>query len=788
MTQPIPLTEARGGEGASHYIEGGRAVFNEDFVVQDVVSHLISATCRLEIDVVVLPSWSAKGAKGERLVARCSVQPNGPEAVRALPCVLSLQMLSPRLRRVIPGCILKLGLKAIRFRSRTLTKSRAVFPYEREVNALSDSDSYNAGEAGRDGVDMEGSESESGSESGSGDGRRKNRRRKKGGRDRPSESESSLALNDLETGGRALMERRTELHRLPPLTYLPIPPSLLAPKGKPAAGTPAFPRASLGATPISQTIPGTHSLAYSRDGSLLAAGVQVTADTSAIRLHDPDTGTLLADLGPHFGPIYSLAFNETGSLLACASGDGVVSVWWTGPVYSADSATLPISGAETSSCLWAVIEHASPVYAVSFLPLSHSDSGEAPVEYLASAGLGECVSLWVLPGPSQHTESPANILLRHPIHTLTDPLTHVNALSAMRVQARGAGDAPAVALVAADESGGIHKWEVSVCDPPQSVPAAAAQELPRGVTLQMGQVSVRGHVAYSEASPGVGVRSLVMVGRDAREVADPVQRQQVRGVWSGKVLYRSPDGTTHGFDTEFRLPFGTFSPPPPTPFPVAGLHPLSLSPCGSVCACGQFDGSFVLYASHSGATLSVHYPVVDGLGMRGRGGAETDSVYVPGLRACVALRPKVGQVATGYLCLRQPGVIASVSGIPHMVPAQRIPSAVPLFTTPYTHTADTAVISADPASATATDTLQISTGPALAASSLGASRTRAIPSLEESDMRRTRLKAQEQQQAREAFLVRQTQAQQEQGVAATLGSMQELMNTFLSATQGGTRR
>jgi WD40 repeat protein len=93
---------------------------------------------------------------------------------------------------------------------------------------------------------------------------------------------------------------------------------------------------------------GWHGIAFSRDGTILAA----TAPVNKVRLFDSATGEVLADLeAPNCRGITSLAFNHDGTQLAVCESQDVLRVWdlrqvrrqleelgldWNQPPYRAD--------------------------------------------------------------------------------------------------------------------------------------------------------------------------------------------------------------------------------------------------------------------------------------------------------------------------------------------------------------------------------------------------------------------------------------------------------------------
>jgi WD40 repeat protein len=103
--------------------------------------------------------------------------------------------------------------------------------------------------------------------------------------------------------------------------------------------------------PLTGPTNNVHSVAFSPDGKMLAAGV-ADGTTWLWDVHDPARPGLLATLTGPALQVYSVTFGQGSRTLAAGSADGTVRLWETRPAAAAD-AVCATSGQPLSRAEWA---------------------------------------------------------------------------------------------------------------------------------------------------------------------------------------------------------------------------------------------------------------------------------------------------------------------------------------------------------------------------------------------------------------------------------------------------
>jgi hypothetical protein len=112
-----------------------------------------------------------------------------------------------------------------------------------------------------------------------------------------------------------------------------------------------------------------HSIAFSKDGSVLAVGEGAPRQSGAVRVFDVRTGQLTRSLQEPRDVVYGLALSPDGKLIAAGSADGSVYVW----------------GLPDGKLLTTIKEHGDWVLGVSFSPDG---------KLLATGGADRTVQVW----------------------------------------------------------------------------------------------------------------------------------------------------------------------------------------------------------------------------------------------------------------------------------------------------------------------------------------------------------------------------------------------------------
>jgi WD40 repeat protein len=291
-----------------------------------------------------------------------------------------------------------------------------------------------------------------------------------------------------------------------------------------------------------------HSLSFSPDGKTLAAGAWDTAitlwDVSTPRDDDDPHDELLRTLNGHLAEVHSVAFSPDGRTLASASADGTLKLWT--PAAKADEESLP--------------GHDDSVAAVAFSPDS---------KRLATSGFDRSVHLWEVSGG--RSQIPA-------VFT-----GHQGAVSSVAFSP----DGRALATGSADST--IRLWDI-----------ATRQLLTRPLkrhALGINSVvfSPNGRILAS-AEGDNNVRLWDVTARPVRQIAT-LQAHTGPVEW----VAFSPDGRTlasASLDKTIRLwDVARGEDQTPRILPPQGGHSLSIafSPNGRLLAGGQSDGNVTLW-------------------------------------------------------------------------------------------------------------------------------------------------------------------------------------------------
>ncbi len=309
----------------------------------------------------------------------------------------------------------------------------------------------------------------------------------------------------------------------------------------PAEGETAAPVAAIPhIKPLAGLKPQIFDLAYSPDGKLLAlAGFQ------EVRLLDPTTKNVIAELTGHADTVRAIAFSRDGKLLAAAGGlparSGEVKIW--------DVAQRKL--------LHTITGHADCIFAVAFSPDGKS---------IATAGYDKLIKLWDLEAQKE-------------VRTFKD---HIDAIYALAFTP----DGQRLLSGAADRT--IKIWNVAtgerlytLSDPQDGINTIALD--PTGKYIAAGGLDKTIRI-WELGDKGAKLVNTLIAHEDAI----------LRLAWSpdGKRLVSSSaDRTVKLFNAADLSELGTF----PQPDWVYGLE---WSPDGHTIAIGRFDGSMEIEGTH----------------------------------------------------------------------------------------------------------------------------------------------------------------------------------------------